>query len=121
MVAPLAMLGLSVAADLVGGLVKGPAPGGSAPGAPGAALSGTDKLRKTAREFETVFLEQTLDRLTESAGEDGPLGNGGTGGSVYRSMLSKGYAGQIVKAGGVGLADSVYRQMLRIQEGAANG
>ncbi|MDB5591948.1 rod-binding protein [Enterovirga sp.] len=115
MVAPLAMLGLSVAADLIGGLVDGGAPGTAS------GLPGKDKLQKTAKDFETVFLEQTLDRLTEAAGEDGPLGNGGTGGSVYRSMLVKEHAGQIVKSGGIGLADSVYRQMLRIQEGASRG
>jgi peptidoglycan hydrolase FlgJ len=113
MVAPLALLGMSVAADVVGGLV------GSA-GSSAAQASGKDKLRKTAQDFETVFLEQTLDRLTET-GEDGPLGGAGTGGGVYRSMLAKEYAGQLVKAGGVGIAGSVYGQLLKIQEGASHG
>ena len=109
MVAPLALMGLaSTAGDLVAGL----AGGGS-----GSASSQTDKLKKTAKDFETVFLEDTMNRLSENSGDSGPLGGGAGGGGVYRSMLMKEYAGSIVKAGGVGIADSVYRQMLKLQEG----
>ncbi|MER2265520.1 rod-binding protein [Methylobacterium oxalidis] len=75
------------------------------------------KARKTATEFESMFLEQSLDRLTQSEGTDGPLGENGTGGGVYRSMLTKEYATQVVKSGGVGIADQVYREMMRLQEG----
>ncbi|WP_375459166.1 rod-binding protein [uncultured Enterovirga sp.] len=114
MVAPLALMGLSAAADLVGGVVDAIGKAASP------AAAGKDKLKKTAQEFESVFLEQTLDRLTASGGQEGPLGEAGTGGSVYRSMLSKEYAGQIVKSGGLGIADGVYRQMLRLQEGASH-
>ena len=78
------------------------------------------KARKTANEFESMFLESTMDRLTKSEGTDGPLGENGTGGGVYRSMLSKEYATQIVKSGGVGLADHVFREMMKLQ-GASHG
>ena len=119
MVAPLALLGLSAAADIVGGVVKA-ATSGATPSAAGLTAD-KDKLRKTANEFEKVFLEQTVDRLTENGGQDGPLGEGGTGGSVYRSMLAKEYAGSIMQSGGVGISSQVYRQMLQLQEGAARG
>jgi Rod binding domain-containing protein len=76
------------------------------------------KARKAASEFETMFLEQSLDRLTQSDGTEGPLGDNGTGGGVYRSMLTKEYAGQIVKSGGVGIGDQVFREMMKMQEGA---
>ena len=74
------------------------------------------KARKTATEFETMFRENSLDKHTASQGTDGPLGENGTGGGVYRSMLTKEYAGQIVKSGGVGIGDQVYREMMRMQE-----
>lgn len=74
------------------------------------------RARKASNEFETMFLEQTLDRLAASDGTDGPLGDNGTGGAVYRSMLTKEYAGQVVKSGGVGVADQVYREMIKMQE-----
>ena len=75
------------------------------------------KARKTADDFESMFLEQTLDRMFQSVGEDGPLGDNGTGGPVYRSMLVKEYAGNIVKSGGVGIGEQVFREMMRMQEG----
>ncbi|SFG76263.1 rod-binding protein [Methylobacterium gossipiicola] len=79
------------------------------------------RARKASTEFETMFLEQTLDRLTQSEGTDGPLGDNGTGGGIYRSMLAKEYAGQIVKSGGVGISDQVYREMMKMQEGSHVG
>lgn len=80
-------------------------------------LAKQTKARKTATDFETMFLETTVDKLTASEGTDGPLGENGTGGGVYRSMLTKEYAAQIVKSGGVGIGDQVYREMMRMQEG----
>ena len=75
-----------------------------------------DKAKKTAQEFETMFLEQTLERVFASSGTEGPLGDNGTGGAVYRSMLVKEYAGGIAKAGGVGIASQIYRELLKLQE-----
>lgn len=77
------------------------------------------KLKKTATDFEKMFLENSLDRMTQSEGTDGPLGENGTGGGVYRSMLTKEYANKIVQSGGVGIADSVFREMMKMQ-GATN-
>jgi Rod binding domain-containing protein len=74
------------------------------------------KARKTAQEFETMFLEHTLDRLFQSDATEGPLGDNGMGGDVYRTMLAKEYAGTIAKSGGVGIADQVYREILKMQE-----
>ncbi|MET7242426.1 rod-binding protein [Methylobacterium sp. EM32] len=78
------------------------------------------KIQKTAKDFEAMFLEQSLDVLNRSQGTDGPLGENGTGGGVYRSMLNKEYAQSIVKSGGIGIGDQVMREMLRLQ-GGANG
>ncbi|WP_336486516.1 rod-binding protein [Methylobacterium nigriterrae] len=82
------------------------------------AKAASTKARKAATDFESMFLEQSLDRLTQSEGTDGPLGENGTGGGVYRSMLTKEYASQVVKSGGVGIADQVYREMMKMQEAA---
>ncbi|MGC5778260.1 rod-binding protein [Methylobacterium sp. NFXW15] len=79
----------------------------------------TAKIKKTATDFEKMFLENSLDRMTQSEGTDGPLGENGTGGGVYRSMLTKEYANSIVQSGGVGIADSVFREMMKMQ-GATN-
>lgn len=81
-----------------------------------AADPASTKARKAATDFESMFLEQSLDRLMQSEGTEGPLGENGSGGGVWRSMLTKEYAGQIVKTGGVGIADQVYREMMKLQE-----
>jgi flagellar protein FlgJ len=83
--------------------------------------SPADKAKKTAQEFETMFLEQTLERVFASSGTEGPLGDNGTGGAVYRSMLVKEYAGGIVKSGGVGIASQIHRELLKLQEAAHAG
>jgi Rod binding domain-containing protein len=108
MVAPLAMLGLSLAANVVNGI------------AGSAKAQNAEQTRKTADDFETMFLEQSLERLTQSVGDEGPLGENGTGGGVYKSMLSKEYAKSITKSGGLGISDQIYRQMLKMQEGAGD-
>ncbi|MFH6781373.1 MULTISPECIES: rod-binding protein [Methylobacterium] len=109
---PLASLaasaGLAVGQALAGAVSSGPASADKA------------KMQKTAKDFESMFLEQSLDVLNRSEGTDGPLGENGTGGGVYRSMLNKEYAQSIVQSGGVGIGDQVMREMLRLQ-GGANG
>jgi len=118
MAAPLAALAVGVATKLavgVGGHVAG-----NAAGKVGTALQPTGqaelKARKTAQDFESMFLEHTLDRLFQSDATEGPLGDNGMGGDVYRTMLAKEYAGTIAKSGGVGIADQVYREILKMQE-----
>lgn len=74
------------------------------------------KAAKAAQDFEAMFLEQTLERVFSSSGTEGPLGDNGSGGSVYRSMLVKEYAGALTKSGGIGIADQIYREMLKLQE-----
>ncbi|MCJ2032257.1 rod-binding protein [Methylobacterium sp. J-043] len=85
-----------------------------------AKASASAKARKTADDFEKMFLEDSLEKLTQSEGTDGPLGENGTGGGVWRSMMTKEYANAIVKTGGVGISNQVYSEMMRMQE-AGNG
>ncbi len=79
------------------------------------------KMRKTADDFESMFLENSLQQMTSSEGTEGPLGENGTGGGVWRSMLTKEYAGQIVKSGGVGISNQIYSEMMKLQEAGRAG
>ena len=110
MAAPLAALALGAASKLAAG-VAGQVANALKPDGQKEA-----KARKTAQDFESMFLEQTLERLFASGGSEGPLGENGMGGEVYRSMLVKEYAGNIAKNGGVGIADQVYGEILKLQE-----
>jgi peptidoglycan hydrolase FlgJ len=73
------------------------------------------KLKTTAQDFESVFLGQMFSQMTEGLKGDGPFGSTvGTG--VWRSMLTDEYAKSFAKAGGIGIADHVYRSLIAQQE-----
>lgn len=72
-------------------------------------------IRATAEEFESFFLARFIDAMQAGIETDGPFG-GGPGEETFRGLLSDEYAKSVVRAGGIGLADAVEREMLRIQE-----
>ena len=75
------------------------------------------KLRKTAQDFEAMFLENAFGQMFSGLKGEGPLGDNGPGADAWRGMLTQEYAKTVAKAGGVGVADAVYRELLRMQEG----
>lgn len=72
------------------------------------------QIRQTAEEFEATFLAQMLKPMFENLSTDGMFG-GGFGEQMYRSMLTDEMGKSIAAAGGVGLADTVQREMLKLQ------
>ena len=74
-----------------------------------------DKIRKTAQDFEAFFLGQMLQPMFSSIGTSGPFG-GGHAEKVWRSMMVDEIGKSIAENGGLGLADSVQRSILRMQE-----
>jgi peptidoglycan hydrolase FlgJ len=77
-----------------------------------------DKIRAQAQDFETVFVSSMLQHMFTGIGNDGPLGNG-PGVGVWRSMLTEQFAKNLVKSGGLGIADQVYKSMLARQSAPA--
>ena len=78
------------------------------------------KARKTADDFETMFLENMMSQIFPQDAAEGPVGDNGTGSQVYRGMLVNEYAKTVAKSGGIGVSDTIYRHMLQMQE-ANNG
>jgi peptidoglycan hydrolase FlgJ len=74
-----------------------------------------DEVRRAAEEFEAVFLGEMLSPMFDGLNTDG-LGGGGMGEEIFRPMLVERYAESITRAGGVGIADSIVRELLRLQE-----
>lgn len=68
-----------------------------------------------AQEFEAFFLAQVLDQMFAGIRSDGAFG-GGTSERIYRQMLNTEYAKALSRSGGIGIADSVYREILNLQE-----
>ena len=84
----------------------------------GAGGAGNARAKHAAQEFEAVFLNQMFQHMFTGIDGDGPFGGGGAGG-VWRSFLSDEYAKTFAKAGGIGLADHVYRALIAQQEAPA--
>jgi len=73
--------------------------------------------RKAAEEFEALFLTQMLESMFKDIPTGGAFG-GGPAEGVYRTFLLQEYGKAIAKSGGIGLADTVTREMMRLQEKA---
>lgn len=80
-----------------------------------AATGSKEAIQSKAQEFEGVFLSQMLGQMFEGVSTDGPFG-GGQGEQMFRSLMMDEYGKQIAKQGGIGIADSVTRELLKHQE-----
>jgi Rod binding domain-containing protein len=74
-------------------------------------------VQKTAKDFETVFLEQMFNHMFSTIGSDKVTG-GGLGEDTTRSMLVNAYAKSVTQAGGIGLAPAIANEIIKIQEKA---
>lgn len=89
-------------------------------GAPGPAAPAADaaRMRRTAQEFEATFLAQMLRPMFEGLSTEAPFG-GGHAEETWRGFLIDEMGKQISRAGGIGLADQVMAEMIRMQSGRA--
>ncbi len=74
------------------------------------------KLQKAAEDFTAVALNELLKPIFDTADtSDGPFG-GGAAEQAFKPMMISEIAKQMAHRGGLGLADPVLQQMLRLQE-----
>jgi Rod binding domain-containing protein len=74
-----------------------------------------EKVDEVATEFEAQFISQMLENMFSTVDTKGFLG-GGEAEETYRSMMVDEYGKLIARSGGIGVADHVKREMLRLQE-----
>jgi Rod binding domain-containing protein len=85
------------------------------PAAPSAAeLAKRGQIKETAQKFETSFLSVMLGQMFEGTDTPAPFG-GGPGEAMFKSFLTEAMAKKMSAAGGVGVAASVQREMLKMQ------
>jgi flagellar protein FlgJ len=72
------------------------------------------RIQETARKFEASFLSTMLQAMMPETDSSAPFG-GGPGEAMFRSFLTEAMAKQVTKAGGIGIAASVEREMLKLQ------
>jgi Rod binding domain-containing protein len=80
--------------------------------AAGTAAQPSQRLLEAARDFESVFISQMLHSMTGGTSGDGLLGNA----SPMGGMMADEYAKLVSRSGGIGVADAVLRELMRIQE-----
>ncbi|NIR58900.1 MAG: chemotactic signal-response protein chel [Gammaproteobacteria bacterium] len=77
--------------------------------------SDRERAREVAVEFEANFLAQMLRHMYEDV-DTGGLFGGGNAESVNRSLLMEEYGKTLAQNGGIGLADQVMDELLKVQE-----
>ena len=70
--------------------------------------------RRAAEDFEQTFLSQMLQPMFAGLETDGPFG-GGHAEATWRGFLIDAMARQMSRAGGIGLADHIQRELLSLQ------
>lgn len=76
------------------------------------------RIRKTAQDFEAAFLSEMYKPMFKGLATDGPFG-GGDAEETWRSFMIDAMAKQTVKAGGIGLSDTIMAEMMKMQEQTA--
>ena len=74
-----------------------------------------DQARSVAQDFEAFFLGQMLQPMFANLSAEEPFG-GGSAEETWRSLQVDEYGKAIARAGGIGIADMVFREILKAQE-----
>lgn len=73
------------------------------------------KIEEAAVDFENQFLSLMIENMFTGLEADGMFG-GGHSETIYRSFMADEYARSISSNGGIGIADAVRDQLLKLQE-----
>ncbi|MBB6250503.1 rod-binding protein [Nitrospirillum iridis] len=84
---------------------------------PGGGMKDDAAIEKAAKEFESVFISQMLQHMWEGVKVDENFG-GGHAEEMFRGMMIEEQAKAITKGGGLGIADEIKKEMVRMQEKA---
>lgn len=72
------------------------------------------KIAETAKTFEASFMSVMMQQMFEGVKTSEPFG-GGNGEEMFKSVLTDAMSKEVTKAGGIGLASTVQREMLKMQ------
>lgn len=75
------------------------------------------QIEKVAKDFEAVFLSEMFKPMFKGIKPD-PMFGGGKGEEVFQGLMIQEYGKIVAERGGVGLADHVKAEIIRLQEEA---
>jgi Rod binding domain-containing protein len=73
------------------------------------------QARKSAQDFEAMALGQLLQPMFNTVDTSKGLFGGGAGEATWKPLMVDEMAKMMAKAGGIGIADAVFKEMLRMQ------
>ena len=77
-----------------------------------------EQMRKTAQDFEAYVLGQMFEFMSTGIKTDGPF-KAGNAEATWNTFLNQQYGKTMAQGRSIGIADAVYSQMLKLQEGTA--
>lgn len=80
------------------------------------ATPGYEKLHKQAVELEGVFLNTLMKEMFSSIDTSEESFGGGFAEETWRGMQAEQFASALAEKGGIGLADNLMSDLLRMQE-----
>lgn len=89
--------------------------GGGTTGAAALSPAVIAKARQSAQDFEAMALGQLLQPMFNTVDTSKGLFGGGVGEATWKPMMVDEMAKSMARAGGVGIADAVFKEMLRMQ------
>jgi flagellar protein FlgJ len=73
------------------------------------------KVDDAAQKFEASFLSIMVQQMMQGVGGSNAAFGGGQGEDMFKSFMSDAIAKQVARNGGIGMADTVAREMLKLQ------
>ncbi len=73
------------------------------------------QIERTAKDFESMFVAQMLEQMFGDSVGSELFGDEETS-DIYKGLMMEQYGKEIARAGGIGIADYVRRELLRLQE-----
>lgn len=75
-----------------------------------------EQTRKSAQDFEAMAIGQMLQPMFNTVDTSKGLFGGGKGEAAWKPMMVDEMAKMLAKSGGIGIAESVMKEMLHMQE-----
>lgn len=73
------------------------------------------RIDKTAKDYEAGFVTAMLESMFAGVKTNKMFG-GGSAEDMYRSLMNQEYGKAVAERGSLGIADTIKREMLRMQE-----
>jgi len=75
-------------------------------------------LKKVTTDFESIFLNYMLKQMRRTVPED-PLFGKSTARDIFNDMYDENVSNELAKAGGIGLAAILYKQLVSVEQAKA--